>query len=236
MDEASNTAASNSGEKQKFFAGSVTFCGQRYTCQSRGSSSKSASAVGVDAGHSRSRRRSVADVGLPLAGTHRPGGLHRFYENLRRIRGCPRGRQSRRPLQRPLLSPVGADDSVRPQTAPDYTKISGESVAAQRADVGIGPYMTPANSCCPANFECKAFLPQSFKGNYYQIWCIVTGGAYQIARRVSTCVRNICKSDSCLNRTAGCTPRPQAPLFSPFFSGKTEKNGPSETSRSIIFP
>ena len=27
MDEASNTAASNSGEKQKFFAGSVTFAG-----------------------------------------------------------------------------------------------------------------------------------------------------------------------------------------------------------------
>ena len=126
--------------------------------------------------------------------------------------------------------PVGADDSVRPRGAPLFTGISGESVAAQRADVGIGPYMTPANSCCPANFECKAFLPQSFKGNYYQIWCTVTGGAYQIARRVSTCVRNICKSDSCLNRTAGCTPRPQAPLFSPFFSGKTEKKGPSETS------
>ena len=28
--------------------------------------------VGADAGHSRSRRRSVTDVGLPLAGTHRP--------------------------------------------------------------------------------------------------------------------------------------------------------------------
>ena len=27
------------------------------------------------------------------------------------------------------------------------------------------------------NFECKAFLPQSFKGSCYQIWCIVTGGA-----------------------------------------------------------
>ena len=53
-------------------------------------------------------------MGLPLAGTHRPGSLHRF------------------------------------------PKISGESVAAQRADMGIGPYMTPANSCCPANFECKA--------------------------------------------------------------------------------
>ena len=86
--------------------------------------------------------------------------------------------------------PVGADDSVRPQNAPVFTGIYGESVAAQRADVGIGPYMTPANSCCPANFECKAFLPQSFKGNYYQIWCIVTGGAYQSARRVSPCVRN----------------------------------------------
>ena len=33
--------------------------------------------VGGDAGHSRSRRRSVTDVGLPLAGTHRPGRLHR---------------------------------------------------------------------------------------------------------------------------------------------------------------
>ena len=53
--------------------------------------------------------------------------------------------------------PVGADDSVRPQTAPVFTGIYGESVAAQRADVGIGPYMTPANSCCPANFECRRF-------------------------------------------------------------------------------
>ena len=159
--------------------------------------------------------------------------MKRFYGNSRKIRNFSLGRQSRRPLQRPLRSPVGADDSVRPQTAPVFTGISGESVAAQRADVGIGPYMTPANSCCPANFECKAFLPQSFKGNYYQIWCIVTGGAYQIARRVSACVRNICKSDSCLNRTAGCTPRLQAPLFSPFFSGKTEKNGPPEASPAI---
>ena len=132
--------------------------------------------------------------------------------------------------------PVGADDSVRPQTAPVLTGIYGESVAAQRADVGIGPYMTPANSCCPANFECKAFLQQILNRSYSQIWCTITGGAYQIARRVSTCVRNICKSDSCLNRTAECTPRPQAPLFFPIFSGKTEKNGPSETSRSIIFP
>ena len=132
--------------------------------------------------------------------------------------------------------PVGADDSVRPQTAPLFTGICGESVAAQRADVGIGPYRTPANPYFPASFERKAFLQQILNRSYSQIWCTITGGAYQIARRVSTCVRNICKSDSCLNRTAGRPPRPQAPLFFPIFSGKTEKNGPSETSRSIIFP
>ena len=55
--------------------------------------------------------------------------------------------------------------------------------------------------------------PLSASGQYSQIWCTITGGAYQIARRVSTCVRNICKSDSCLNRTAECTKRVQA-LFS----------------------
>ena len=51
-----------------------------------------------------------------------------------------------------------------------FSEIFGKFAAAQRADVGIGPYMTPANSCCSANFECKAFLQQSFKGSCYQIW------------------------------------------------------------------
>ena len=45
---------------------------------------------------------------------------------------------------------------IGPAVCTVFTKISGEFAAAQRADVGIGPYMTPANSCCPANFECKA--------------------------------------------------------------------------------
>ena len=40
-----------------------------------------AAAVWVDAGHSRSRQRSVTDVGLPLAGTHCPGRMHRFLRN-----------------------------------------------------------------------------------------------------------------------------------------------------------
>ena len=76
-----------------------------------------------------------------------------FSENLRRIRGCPRGRQRRRPLQRLLLSPVGADDSVRPQTAPVFTGISGESVAAQRADVGIGPLHDSGKFVLPRKFR-----------------------------------------------------------------------------------
>ena len=55
-------------------------------------------AIEADAGHSRSRRRSVTDVGLPLAGTHRPGRMHRFYGNLRRIHSCPTGQCVHRPL------------------------------------------------------------------------------------------------------------------------------------------
>ena len=75
-------------------------------------------AVEADAGHSRSRRRSVTDVGLPLAGTHRSGRMHRFYGNLRRICNFSMGRQSRRPLQQPFALSVGADDSVRPRDVP----------------------------------------------------------------------------------------------------------------------
>ena len=107
-----------------------------------------------------------------------------------------------------------ADDSVRPQTAPVFTGIYGESVAAQRADVGIGPYRTPANPYFPASFERKAFLQQILNRSYSQIWCTITGGAYQIARRVSPCVRNICKSDSCLNCTRRThQTRPSAPFL-----------------------
>ena len=105
---------------------------------------------------------------------------------------------------------------------------SRASASQKKAGAGrvAGPYRTPANPYFLASFERKAFLQQILNRCYSQIWCTITGGAYQIARRVTTCVRNICKSDSCLNRTAGRTPRPQAPLFFPIFSGKTEKIGP----------
>ena len=113
-----------------------------------------------------------------------------FYENLRRLRNFPLGRQSRRPLPRHSLFPVVADDSVRPQNIPLFTEIFGEFVTSQRADVGIGPYRTPANPYCLTNFKRKADLPQQFKRNDLQIWCTVTGGAYHSARKVSMCVRN----------------------------------------------
>ena len=84
-------------------------------------------AVEADAGHSRSRRRSVTDVGLPLAGTHRPGRMHRFYGNLRRICNFSMGRQSRRPLQQPFALSVGEDDSVRPRDVPILRESSANS-------------------------------------------------------------------------------------------------------------
>ena len=99
-------------------------------------------------------------------------------------------------------------------------KASVKTVQCVRADVGIGPCRTSVNPCCLANFERKAFLPQTWNRNYSQIWCTVTG-----ARRVSTCVRNIRKSDSCLNRTAGCTPRPQAPFSSLSFPVQGKRKG-----------
>ena len=87
-------------------------------------------AVEADAGHSRSRRRSVTDVGLPLAGTHRPGRMHRFYGNLRRICNFSMGRQSRRPLQQPFVLSVGGGRLCPPAGCTDFTGIFGEFTAA----------------------------------------------------------------------------------------------------------
>ncbi len=71
--------------------------------------------------------RSVTDVGLPLAGTHRPGRMHRFYGNLRRVCNFSMGRQSRRPLQQPFALSVGEDDSVRPRDVPILRESSANS-------------------------------------------------------------------------------------------------------------
>ena len=76
----------------------------------------------------------------------------------------------RKPKANPYALPntfVGADAHIGPAERTVFTKIFGEFVTASRADVGIGPYRTPANPYCFANFERKAFLPQPFKGSCY---------------------------------------------------------------------
>ena len=62
---------------------------------------------------------------------------------------------------------------------------SRASASQKKAGAGrvAGPYRTPANPYCPANFDCKADLPQQFKRNYLQIRCTVTGGAFHSGSR-----------------------------------------------------
>ena len=104
-------------------------------------------AVEADAGHSRSRRRSVTDVGLPLAGTHRPGRMHRFYGNLRRICNFSMGRQSRRPLQQPFALSVGEDDSVRPRDVPILRESSANSQLPNGAMCASPPTSKEVTAC-----------------------------------------------------------------------------------------
>ena len=58
---------------------------------------------------------------------HRPGRMHRFYGNLRRICNFSMGRQSLRPLQQPFALSVGEDDSVRPRDVPILRESSANS-------------------------------------------------------------------------------------------------------------
>ena len=58
---------------------------------------------------------------------HRPGRMHRFYGNLRRICNFSMGRQSCRPLQQPFALSVGEDDSVRPRDVPILRESSANS-------------------------------------------------------------------------------------------------------------
>ena len=58
---------------------------------------------------------------------HRPGRMHRFYRNLRRICNFSMGRQSRRPLQQPFALSVVEDDSVRPRDVPILRESSANS-------------------------------------------------------------------------------------------------------------
>ena len=109
---------------------------------------------------------------------------------------------------------VGVDANIDPAGCTGFTEIFGKFATSQRADVGIGPYRTPANSYCSANFERKAFLPQILNRNDSQICCTVTGGAYHSGRKVTWCVRNDYKIGAYLNCTRSRhQPRPSAPFL-----------------------
>ena len=76
---------------------------------------------------------------------HRPGRMHRFYGNLRRICTFSMGRQSRRPLQQPFALSVGADDSVRPRDVPILRESSANSQLPNGAMCASPPYIQRGN-------------------------------------------------------------------------------------------
>ena len=115
---------------------------------------------------------------------------------------------------------------IGPAGCTGFTEILGEFAASQRAGRAAGPYRTPANPYCPANFDCKADLPQQFKRNYLQIRCTVTGGAYHSARRVSPCVRNGYKTGASLNCTRSTHQTvPQRPFSPSSFPARRKRRG-----------
>ena len=78
---------------------------------------------------------------------HRPGRMHRFYRNLRRICNFSMGRQSRRPLQQPFALSVGEDDSVRPRDVPILRESSANSQLPNGAMCASPPTSKEVTAC-----------------------------------------------------------------------------------------
>ena len=60
-----------------------------------------------------------------------------------------------------------ADRVVRPQTAPVFTGIYGESVAAQRADVGIGPLHDSGKFVLPRKFRMQGVFTADIESQLF---------------------------------------------------------------------
>ena len=78
---------------------------------------------------------------------HRPGRMHRFYGNLRRICNFSMGRQSCRPLQQPFALSVGEDDSVRPRDVPILRESSANSQLPNGAMCASPPTSKEVTAC-----------------------------------------------------------------------------------------
>ena len=136
--------------------------------------------VGVDAGHSRSRRRSVTDVGLPLAGTHRPGRMHRFIRKTPANSGLPNGPTESSAPTTALALPCRGGRPCPPAEYAGFMEICGEFVSSQWADVGIGPYS-----------RMRRYI--RIRRGFSMILCLLPGGAeprpYQGFGRIRTAMQ-----------------------------------------------
>ena len=82
-------------------------------------------------------------MGLPLAGTHRPGSLHLFFTKLfSKFATAQWADRVVGPYKKVFRCsvPCRGGRLCPPAEYTDFTRILGKSVTSQRADVGIGPY------------------------------------------------------------------------------------------------
>ena len=145
--------------------------------------------------------------GAPLKRPENPFGFSGLFpRSLRQLRNSDAVRPAH---------PVGADDSVRPQAAPLFTGICGESVTSQQTDVGSVPTELRRIRTALQISTAKLIYRTHSNVAICKSSCTVTGGAYHSARRGSPCVRNGNKTGASLNRTRSTHQTvPQCP-FSP---------------------
>ena len=135
---------------------------------------------------------------------HRPGRMHRFYGNLRRICNFSMGRQSCRPLQQPFALSVGADDSVCPRDVPILRESSANSQ--------LPPTSKEVTAC--------GFAANSRRNSLHS-----AGRAEPRPYQLRLHFNGFCVKQTVYGFKLMTLP------FSPFFSGKTEKKGPPEARR-----
>ena len=120
--------------------------------------------------------------GAPLKRPENPFGFSGLFpRSLRQLRNSDAVRPAH---------PVGADDSVRPQAAPLFTGICGESVTSQQTDVGSVPTELRRIRTALQISTAKLIYRTHSNAAICKSSCTVTGGAYHSSRRVSLCVHN----------------------------------------------
>ena len=121
---------------------------------------------------------------------------------------------------------ISEHSETRNISPPSFANANATSPYRAGHDKGRLFWRSAANSYCFATFERRSFLPQSFKGSCYQIWCPVTGGAYQSARRVTWRARNNYKNWGSPKSYPQHAPnRTQRPFSPPSFPARRKRRG-----------